>query len=258
MLLHNNQILKKVFGFLLLTGTVLFANTQEFNFRNGFGFNQKQFNNDLKNIKQIVSKNDNYKSMIYYYSHSDDPKDWFALGIVYLFGTNVPDKTGYTIKPNIHKAEYWLLKATKGNFYTAGITLASVYMYNPKYSNKKNLKKAENILKYLIDKGYYRAVNYLADCYRLEGKYEQFLSTLVMGDQYNDSTSQLSLALLYYYGFKTKEKNGKTFSVERDLNVANYYLTKACTNPNKTKTVANFCNPQYNKNIIYERVKNKK
>ena len=248
-----SKILKKI-SLLLLIGGLSYAQTVTSQLSSGrFSLNQQNYNNDFKNVKKIISKDDSYQNMIYYYSHSSDPKDWFALGVVYLFGTNTPDKTGYTIKPDIKKAEYWLNRATKGNFYTAGIVLASTYMYNPKYSNKKNLKKAENILKYLIDKGYYKAVTYLADCYRLEGNYEKFLSTLTMGDQYKDSTSQLSLALLYYYGLKTKTKNGKIFSIDRNLKIANYYLTKACTNPNKTKAVANFCNPKYNKNIVYKK-----
>jgi len=239
MLLLNKKI--KIIIATLFTTSFLFAN-------NNYSFiNMNYYRNDIKMVKKIVSNNDNYRTMIYYYSHSNDPKDWFALGVVYLFGINIPDKTGKIIKPDIKKAEYWLIRATKDRFYPAGIMLASFYMYNSKYSTPKNLKKAEKILQYLVDNGYYEAVTYLADCYKLEKKYNKFIDTLQMGDQFHNANAQLALALLYYYGLKNNHK----IIVSRNYQAANYYLTKACTNPHKTKIVANFCNPKYNKNIVY-------
>jgi len=249
MLFLNNSLKKIIATFSV--ATVLFANNSSF-------VNMKNYENDIKTIKKLaVANNDDYQAMIYYYSHSNDPKNWFALGAIYLTGINIPDKSGKIIKPDIKKAEYWLIKATKNKFYPAGIMLASFYMYNEKYSTPEDLRKAEKILKYLVNNGYYDAITYLADCYKLQEKYDKFVDTLQVGDQYNNANAQLALALLYYYGLEDDSKSGKNkIIINRNYDVANYYLTKACTNPKKSKAVANFCNPKYNKNIIYQKKQN--
>ena len=229
---------------LVLVSTFLFADTPNTSAA------AQNYTQNLKAMQQVAIKGNNYKSMIFYYSHSSDPKDWFALGILYLNGVQKPDKDGNIIKPDLQKAEYWLIRSMKNKFYVSGIMLASYYMYNVKYyNNKKYKEKAKNILEYLISQGYYPAVTYLADYYKLNKQYKKFVSTLISGDQYNNSTAQLSLALLYYYGLKD---NNKTI-VKQNTQIANYYLTKACTNPKKSDAVANFCNPSQNKNIVYSK-----
>ena len=248
--IKKNKI-KKVISIGVFAPFLLFANNT-YPVSTTTSANVQQYTQNLKAIQQVSLKGNNYKSMIFYYSHSADPKNWFALGAIYLNGLSKPDKNGETIKPDIKKAEYWLIKSMKNKFYTSGIFLASYFLYNPKYNTKKeNLDKAKKILEYLISQKYYPAITYLADYYKITKNYDRFISTLIMGDQYRNATAQLSLALMYYYGIKNNNK----VILPRDYNVANYYLTKACTNPKKNKTVANFCNPNNNKNIVYDKIK---
>jgi len=178
-----------------------------------------------------------------------------ALAVIYLNGISVPDSEGKTIKPDKEKAIKFFNKAISLGNYEAASILGSLYLYHPVLSfEKDSVKKAKYYLELALKKGKYEASTPLADLLiNKEGNYTEAIRVLEEGAKHGVSTAQLMLAIMYNWG--VVDSSGRQILKPEPM-TANALLTQACTNPNATEKVKEFCqNPEYIKKEAKKEVK---
>lgn len=191
-----------------------------------------------------LSKSENNKPMVYkdmlaFFAQSNNPEQLAAIGALYAVGTNEPDSTGDIIEPNPALAEKYLLESAKlGNIKAYGI-LGGLFFLQPNMrQHDADHKKARTYLEKAMSLNDYESGIILSNLY-IEAKEEKkAIDLLLLLDQKNDSSAQLSLALFYNKGIYSEL--GKPI-LKRDQKVAEYFLTRACLNPKQDQNVKMFC-----------------
>jgi len=218
------MIFKKIVG-LLLASTLLFSNTLN------FGANQIQSNIQVPQKKT-------YAELLNALKTSPSGEHSFYLAMIYLKGMNTPDEEGKIINKDISLAKKYFNKSISLGYYNAAQILGSLYLYNEDFSKEENhINKALSLLKLALSKGLYEGTTALADIY-INHKNEpaKGIEYLKLGATHNIPTAQLFLAILYNWGY-----NSKNYSLKKDPYTAQALLTQACTNKNITENVKNFC-----------------
>lgn len=200
----------------------------------GTGFQIQGFQNDKKEEKK-------YSEIINYLKSQKDGESYFYLASFYINGSSEPDSEGKSIEKNTDLAIEYLKKAVNLNFPHAAVTLGSLYIYHKDFVLKENnLEEAEKYLKIAIDNELYEAYTTLADIYfsfKEDGK--KAVEYLFLGANHNVSASQYALAVIYDKGLKSKD-----FVLEANEEIASKFLTDACLNNRKTKTLEEICSSE--------------
>jgi hypothetical protein len=186
-----------------------------------------------------------YKDMLAYMENSQNDKQLLTAGTLYAMGINEPDSIGETLKPDGKKAERLILQSAElGNEKAYGI-LGNLLLISPTMRglDDQNHSKAQRFLEKALEKGDYEASTGLINLYKTTQQNKKLLKLLITLDQRDDALAQYILAFIFKDGFYSE--NGELL-VQKNMQTANYYITKACTNKNKVKTVTEFCSDPRN------------
>ena len=107
----------------------------------------------------------------------------------------------------------------------------------------QNHSKAQRFLEKALESGDYEASTGLINLYKTTQQNKKLLKLLITLDQKDDALAQYILAFIFKDGFYSE--NGELL-VQKNMQTANYYITRACTNKNKVKTVTEFCSDPRN------------
>jgi len=216
------KLILNIFFTIILFQNISFANNL-FIEKNGENKEKRDFTILLKNLEE-----------------SKNPEHHFYLGMFYLNGYNEKDDYGNIIKPNLVLAKKFLIKSSEEGYGKASNTLGISYLFNEMLKKEKNsIDKAEFFLLKAYEQKEINVVTSLGDFYiNFKPNSYRALYFLNLGDSLNLSTAQFALARIYYEGFDKDTKN----IIKKDLEKSSYFLSKACTNKNKTEFIKNMCN----------------
>lgn len=218
-----------------------------FNIVYASSFNTMELDNNSNTTEngQQVKEKINYKEMINYLKSSNLSKDMIALGTIYVNGIQDKDSIGETVNADPILAEKYFLKAIEMDDKEADSILGGLYLYNVNMQRlDTDNKKALFHIKKSFESGKLEMASILADLMFRKNDYKEGVKILLKGAEFNDSSSQFSLALLFKKGLR--DDNGN-YILEKNEDTANFYLNKSCLNENKTKKIYDLCynNSQY-------------
>ncbi|MGB2552800.1 tetratricopeptide repeat protein [Campylobacter sp. MOP51] len=175
-----------------------------------------------------------YKKLIEAIKMSNHPQQLAVLGALYAFGAQEPDSVGDTIPQNIPLAEKHLLQSRELGNKEANIILGSLF-----YFHIGDMKKAELYLNEAYKNGDLEAGVILADLFDTIGKDKEGLDLLLKLAERRLASAEMALAFIFKDGLI--DNNGTTL-VEKNKKTAEFFLTRACTNPKQTEKIMDFCN----------------
>jgi len=161
-----------------------------------------------------------------------NPANYFMLGILYI--SDIPLKDGTVIKANIKKAKQAFEIASSNN-----IVLSDYFLAVIAYRNK-DYQKALNILENAMQNKLQTTTN---SVYKV---LSNFYASIVL-DYFNTNTILLKKAIHYLTPVAKENLGSSQFMLAylylylKQENSANFWLTKACSNPNTPTTLLKKC-----------------
>lgn len=192
-----------------------------------------------------------YSEILSYLEAQGDGENLFYLSQFYLNGSYEKDTDGKVVEKDTKKAIKYLTASSDKGFSFASITLGSLYLYHEDFIViPNNLDLAEKYLNIALKQGLPEAYTILADIYfNYKGKSDVAIDYLSKGAAEDVATAQYGLAVIYNSGIKDQVSE-----VKKDEDMANYFLTKACTNKKITPKIKEICDG----GKVAERVEDKK
>lgn len=193
-------------------------------------------------VNTAVKSSKTYKELINTLSSNPNPDFALYLAVIYLNGINIPDTKGEIVEKNTKKSITWFNNSIKYGNYNASQILGSLYMYHIDFQNVANrFQKAKFYLELALKHKKYESATALAELYiKHLNNIKKGIEILKVGAEHNIATSQLLLAMIYNWGY-----SDKTITISPNKTLAQALLTKACTNPKKTKKVDSICHASY-------------
>lgn len=223
---------------------IIFLLISLFLFNNSLFATQEGINLPSSKTNNQETEKKSYSELLAYLEAQGDGENLFYLANIYLNGSYTPDSYGNVVEKDTEKSIFWLKKSIELNFPYSAISLGSLYLYHQDFLVKpNNIDLSEHYLNISIKNGTFEAYTILADIYfNFKGNPEQAVDYLMKGSEKDIATSQYALAVIYNTGL-----NSSNFNIEKNQDISNIYLTKACTNKKKTKKIEEIC---YNSDIV--------
>jgi TPR repeat protein len=192
----------------------------------------------IKNNKNTDKEQIIYKDMLTYLKKSNDADQLMILGSLYASGSKEKDSVGDTIPQNPYLAKKYLLQAANMGKYRALTILGGFILLKENMRIlDPNLIDTEKYLLNAFQAGDIEAGSLLSNLYFQKNEPNKAIEILYISADKQDSSSQLALAIIFKEGLFINQEQ----IIKKDLKSANYYLTLACNNNNKTKKVEDFC-----------------
>lgn len=194
-------------------------------------------NNSTNNQQQQQEKK-LYSEILSYLESQGDGENLFYLSQFYLNGSYEKDTDGKVVEKDTKKAIKYLTASSEKGFSFASITLGSLYLYHEDFIViPNNIELSEKYLNIALKQGLPEANTILADIYfNYKGKSDIAIEYLSAGASENVATSEYALAVIYNAGLKDNVTN-----IPKSEDMANYFLTKACTNKKITTKIKEIC-----------------
>ena len=212
-------------------------------FANNF---ELDMNKEVSSYKDDTKKEKlSYTDLIAYLKSSNDKNKIMILGVLYSVDSKDPDDFGSYIKADALLSKSYLEKSYKMGNPRALTILGSLILYNNNLAKiDPKLILAEKSLRQAISEGDIDAKLILANVLLIQYKYTEALDLLKDSSAHGDASSSMQLAFIYLKGLYSEKS--KKMEIKKDLNVANYFLNKACSSKNKSDAITEFC---YSKDI---------
>lgn len=198
----------------------------------------KILNNPGVNSNNEKTEKKLYSEILSYLETQGDGESLFYLSQFYLNGSYEKDTDGKVVEKDTNKAIKYLKESSEKGFSFASITLGSLYIYHEDFIViPNNIDLAEKYLNVALKQGLPEANTILADIYfNYKGKSDVALEYLSTGASENVATAEYALAVIYNAGLKDDVSN-----IQKNEDMSNYFLTKACTNKKITKKIKEIC-----------------